>query len=116
RRSTRASLSCLGSPDRAADTSALVLHTPQTVFPLFAPPREPVDLTEYAAALRVAGMVADGGTLQLGIGTLGDAVTQALILRHQHNAEFRDLLTRLDFAATAPVGCIEDRPFHAGLH
>ena len=105
-----------GEPELAADTFNLVLDSRATDFPLFAPPREPIDLTEYAAALRVAGLVADGGTLQLGIGALGDAVTQALILRHKHNAEFRDLLARLDFAATAPVGLIEDRPFQTGLH
>jgi acyl-CoA hydrolase len=51
--------------------------------------------------------VADGGTLQLGIGALGDAVAQALILRHQKNAGFRHLMKRLDFSATAPPELIE---------
>src|SRR5882757_8513409 len=61
-------------------------------------------------------MVADGGTLQLGIGALGDAVAQALILRHNKNAAFRDLLERLDFTATAPAAMIEEQPFAAGLY
>ena len=60
-----------------------LLRSPATDFPLFAPPREPVDIVEYAAALHVARTVVDGGTLQLGIGSLGDAVTQTLILRHR---------------------------------
>ena len=72
-----------GEGDLGADAFDMMLDSPQTDFPLFAPPREPVDLAEYAAGLRVAGIVADGGTLQLGIGALGDAVAQALILRHQ---------------------------------
>jgi acyl-CoA hydrolase len=105
-----------GDAELAADTFDFVLESHATDFPLFSPPREPIDLAEYAAALRVAGIVADGGTLQLGIGALGDAVTQALILRHGRNAEFRDLLARLDFAATAPSGFVEDQPFRAGLH
>ena len=105
-----------GEAELPADTFDLVLDSPQTDFPLFAPPREPIDLTEYAAALRVAAIVADGGTLQLGIGALGDAVAQALILRHKHNAEFREHLRRLDFTATAPTALIEDRPFAVGLH
>src|SRR5258708_2439049 len=88
---------------------------PPTDFPLLAPPREPVDLAEYAAGLRVAGIVADGGTLQLGIGALGDAVAQALVLRHTSNARFRDLLARLDAGATAPAGMIEEKPFEVGL-
>ena len=59
-----------------------------TDFPLFGPPREPVDLAEYAAGMHVARIVADGGTLQLGIGSLGDAVAQALILRHRRQRRF----------------------------
>jgi acyl-CoA hydrolase len=105
-----------GEGDLPADAFDLILDSPQTDFPLFAPPREPVDLAEYAAGLRVAGIVADGGTLQLGIGALGDAVAQALILRHQRNAGFRGLLERLDFSSSAPAALIEQQPFAAGLY
>jgi acyl-CoA hydrolase len=104
-----------GEGDLAADAFDVILDSPQTDFPLFAPPREPIDLVEYAAGLRVAGIVADGGTLQLGIGALGDAVAQALVLRHHKNATFRELLGRLDAAATAPAQMIEEKPFAAGL-
>jgi Acetyl-CoA hydrolase/transferase C-terminal domain len=105
-----------GEGDLNADAFDLILDSPQTDFPLFAPPREPVDLAEYAAGLRVAGIVADGGTLQLGIGALGDAVAQSLILRHQNNAGFRDLLKRLDAGATAPPSMTEEKPFEVGLY
>ncbi len=105
-----------GEAELAADAFDLMLDTPQTDFQLFAPPREPVDLAEYAAGLRVAGIVADGGTLQLGIGALGDAVTQALILRHRKNADFRAVLARLRSSATAPARMIEETPFEAGLY
>ena len=63
--------------------------SPQTDFPLFGAPREPIELTEYAAGINVARTIVDGGTLQLGIGSLGDAVVQALILRHRHNSDYR---------------------------
>jgi acyl-CoA hydrolase len=105
-----------GEGDLAADTFDMMLDSPATDFPLFAPPREPVDLAEYAAGLRIAGIVADGGTLQLGIGALGDAVAQALILRHKKNSRFRELLQRLDAVATAPPALIEETPFEAGLY
>ena len=39
---------------------------------------------DYAAGPHAAGMVPDGGTLQIGIGSLGDAVAQSLILRHRN--------------------------------
>jgi hypothetical protein len=105
-----------GEGDLDANAFDLVLDSQQTDFPLLAPPREPIDLIEYAAGLRVAGIVADGGTLQLGIGAFGDAVAQSLILRHHKNASFRDLLERLSFTATAPAGMIEHKPLEVGLH
>src|SRR5499427_2238744 len=100
-----------GDGDIAAGEFDLLLESPATDFPLFAPPREPIDLSEYAIGLNVARIIADGGTLQLGIGLLGDAVTQALILRHRHNAEFRELVTRLDPANQASATMQESAPF-----
>jgi len=94
----------------------LLLEGPRTDFALFGPPREPIDTAEYAAGLHVARTVADGGTLQLGIGSLGDAVAQALILRHRDNAAFRDVVARLDPADRAPAGLRESAPFALGLH
>src|SRR6266702_1109711 len=105
-----------GDGDIAASEFDLMLESPATDFRLFAPPREPIDLADYAAGLHVARTVADGGTLQLGIGALGDAVTQALILRHRKNADFRALLARLRSSATAPARMIEETPFEAGLY
>jgi acyl-CoA hydrolase len=72
-----------------------VLSAPAYQFPLYAPPKEAVNLTHHAIALHIAPLVKDGGTLQLGIGALADAIVWALILRHQKNAEFRVLLQRL---------------------
>ena len=105
-----------GDADIAAAEFDLMLESPATDFPLFAPPREPIDLAEYAAGLHVARLVADGGTLQIGIGSLGDAVAQALILRHRHNAEFRAIVARLDPADRLPTRLREDAPFAAGVH
>jgi acyl-CoA hydrolase len=106
----------LRDADLAAGEFDLLLEGPATDFPLFALPREPIDLAEYAAGLHVACTVADGGTLQLGIGSLGDAVAQALILRHRNNADFRGAVARLDPAERAPAGLRESAPFELGLH
>jgi acyl-CoA hydrolase len=105
-----------GDGDIAASEFDLMLESPATDFRLFAPPREPIDLADYAAGLHVARTVADGGTLQLGIGSLGDAVAHALILRQQRNAEFRALAARLDPAERAPAGLRESAPFELGLY
>jgi acyl-CoA hydrolase len=81
----------------AAEEFDFLLDGSATDFPLFAPPREPVSLADYAAGLHAASLVADGGTLQIGIGSLGDAVAQALVLRQHNNDAFRDLLARLGY-------------------
>jgi hypothetical protein len=92
-----------------------ILDGPGTDFPLFAPPREPVSLADYAAGLHVARTIPDGGTLQIGIGSLGDAVAQSLILRQNKNEEYRRLLTRLRVDATAPT-MNDTGPFTKGLY
>jgi acyl-CoA hydrolase len=81
----------------AADEFDTMLDNPATDFPLFAPPRAPVSLSDYAAGLHAASLVLDGGTLQIGIGSLGDAVAQALVLRQHHNEDYCRLLTRLGY-------------------
>ncbi len=89
-------------------------NSPATDFPLFSPPRERVDLAEYAAGLHAALLVADGGTLQLGIGALGDAVAQALVLRHAHNAAFKQIVSPL--LSRVPPVAREQGPFVTGLY
>ena len=105
-----------GDGDVAEQEFDLLLEGPATDFPLFAPPRESIDLAEHATGIHVARTIADGGTLQLGIGSLGDAVAHALILRHRASSDFRAIATRLDPAVRAPIGMRESDPFVAGLH
>jgi acyl-CoA hydrolase len=105
-----------GDADIPASEFAYLLEGKQVDFPLFAPPREPVHVAEYAAGLHVARAIPDGGTLQLGIGSLGDAVTKALVLRHHLNAEFRGIVARLDGTRRAPPSMQEDAPFKLGLY
>jgi acyl-CoA hydrolase len=105
-----------GEADLSASEFDYLLESEQTDFPLFAPPREPVGTAEYAAGLHVARTVADGGTLQLGIGSMGDAITQALVLRHHNNADFRRIIARLDHAHLAPASMREDSRFDIGLY
>ncbi|HEY4219029.1 MAG TPA: acetyl-CoA hydrolase/transferase C-terminal domain-containing protein [Gemmatimonadaceae bacterium] len=59
---------------------------------LFAPPNGPVSTADYLIALYVSALIPDGGTLQLGIGSLGDAIAYVLKLRHEQNATYRRVL------------------------
>ena len=97
----------------------LVLDLPGPAPPLFALPRHPVSDAEYAIGLRASTLVRDGGTLQIGIGSLSDALCHALILRHHDNAAYRRVLDALD-PALADSAVVRDcgglGPFEQGLY
>ncbi|WP_298252365.1 acetyl-CoA hydrolase/transferase C-terminal domain-containing protein [Bradyrhizobium sp.] len=101
-----------GAGDLAAEEFSAVLESPETDFPLFAPPSEPVTDTKYAIGLHAAGLVRDGGSLQIGIGQVGDALAQGLILRHRDGVRFKETMTRL--APAAPPS--ETAHFEKGLY
>ncbi|MEI9994588.1 MAG: acetyl-CoA hydrolase/transferase C-terminal domain-containing protein [Rhizomicrobium sp.] len=104
-----------GDADLPAHAFAFVLDGPAADFPLFAAPRQPISTTEHAIGLHVARLIADGGTLQIGIGEEGDAAVHAMILRHRQTAAFGDTIARL--TADAPPLAIEARtPFAQGLY
>ncbi|MDY7024896.1 MAG: acetyl-CoA hydrolase/transferase C-terminal domain-containing protein [Pseudomonadota bacterium] len=52
---------------------------------LFCTPNNPVKLVDHAIGFHASTLVKDGGTLQIGIGALGDAIANQLINRHRHN-------------------------------
>ncbi|MCQ0987828.1 acetyl-CoA hydrolase/transferase C-terminal domain-containing protein [Jiella marina] len=62
---------------------------------LFSIPKQPISTTEHAIGLHCAGLVKDGGTIQIGIGGLGNAIANALILRHRDPETFRACLGAL---------------------
>jgi hypothetical protein len=84
-----------GPGDLSADEFDAVLEGADVEFPLFAPPSEPVTDAKYAIGLHAAGLIRDGGTLQIGIGQVGDALAQGLIVRQRQNDVFRETLSRL---------------------
>jgi len=58
---------------------------------LFALPKTPVSDEDMMIGLYAGTLVEDGGTLQIGIGSLSDALVHALILRQSRNEEFREI-------------------------
>jgi acyl-CoA hydrolase len=65
---------------------------------LFSTPKQPVTTPDYCIGLYASSLIKDGGTLQIGIGALGDAIVYATQLRHQDNAIYRQALS--DVGAT----------------
>jgi acyl-CoA hydrolase len=76
----------------AANEFDIVLDDDKPDFTLFCPPNMPIGTADYAIALNVSALVKDGGTLQLGIGELGDAIVYGLKLRHEQPIAYREIL------------------------
>jgi acyl-CoA hydrolase len=72
------------------------LVTPPVSPPLFALPRSPIEPAEFALGMHASALIADEGTLQIGIGALSDALVRAALLRHEQNASWHEGLTALD--------------------
>lgn len=104
-----------GPGDLPAEEFSAVLDSPETEFPLFAPPSEPITDSKYAIGLHSAGLVRDGGSLQIGIGQIGDALAQGLIVRHRDNSQFQWIMKRLS-PATEPLGALQTGLFERGLY
>lgn len=60
-------------------------------FKPFGAPAMPVSDADYAIGLYTSALLADGGTLQIGIGTLSDAIAYCAERRHNDNADYRRL-------------------------
>jgi acyl-CoA hydrolase len=75
-----------------ANTFDFLLEEDAAPFSLFSPPNLPIPLTEHAIAMNVSALIRDGGTLQLGIGELGDGIVYALLLRHRQPAIYREII------------------------
>ncbi|ABA58208.1 conserved hypothetical protein [Nitrosococcus oceani ATCC 19707] len=71
---------------------AIVDH-PQYAFKLFGPPNMAINPSDYMIGLHASALIKDGGTIQLGIGSLSDAVTYLIKMRHQYNAVYCALLS-----------------------
>jgi acyl-CoA hydrolase len=65
---------------------------------LFSTPNMPVGPQDHLIGLHASTLVRDGGTLQIGIGSMGDALTAALLARQANNDNYRALLGELNMS------------------
>lgn len=85
---------------------------------LFSTPNMPVGLQDHLIGLHASTLVRDGGTLQIGIGAMGDALTAALLARQADNEGYKALLADVNLSQWAQLikreGGLE--PFAKGLY
>lgn len=102
-----------GSACVETDFFDIVVAPPGPYPKLFGLPRQPVSDADYAIGFHASTLVLDGGTFQVGIGALADALCHALVLRHTDNAAYRKVLGALG-AAKAEDPALG--PFVEGLY
>ncbi|QIH05143.1 MULTISPECIES: acetyl-CoA hydrolase/transferase C-terminal domain-containing protein [unclassified Pseudomonas] len=85
---------------------------------LFSTPNMPVGVQDHCIGLHASTLVRDGGTLQIGIGSMGDALTAALLARQADNDGYRAVLADLQVGYWQSLidreGGVE--PFAQGLY
>ncbi len=97
--------------DAALDAAEFeMLLKPSEQFELFSAVRRPVSHAQYAIGLHVSRLIPDGGTLQIGIGAIGDAVAHALLMRD------RAKLDKVWETAPFPLTGDGTDPFETGLY
>lgn len=102
-----------------ASLADVVFEGEAASFKPFGAPAMPVADADYAIGLRVSSLIADGGTLQIGIGSLSDAIAYSCDLRHNHRADYQALMAGIDRdageqALIDAIGGLE--PFEQGLY
>ncbi|AVI82345.1 acetyl-CoA hydrolase [Pseudomonas syringae pv. tomato] len=85
---------------------------------LFSTPNMPVGYQDHLIGLHASTLVRDGGTLQIGIGSMGDALTGALLARQADNETWRSLLADLNMSNWQTLIDREggSQPFASGLY
>lgn len=78
-----------------AEDVDVILDNPELSFDLFSAPKEPVTVQDHMIGLYASTLVKDGGTLQIGIGSLGDAVVCGLQARNDNNDQYKKLLSEI---------------------
>lgn len=63
---------------------------------LFALPRDEISPQDHLIGLYSSTLIKDNGCLQIGIGSLSNALACALIMRHESNALYQETLNKLD--------------------
>jgi acyl-CoA hydrolase len=97
----------------------MIVDDPAYCTTLFGTPKMSVSNADFMIGFYASTLVKDGGTLQIGIGSLGDALCYGLQLRHEFNGVYTKVLKKA--SAMKNFGqCIKKvggvAPFDAGLY
>ncbi|NOQ68962.1 MAG: hypothetical protein GQ573_02440 [Gammaproteobacteria bacterium] len=90
-----------------------ILDRPDYYFQIFGPPKLSVPDRDHITGLYLSTLIKDEGELQIGIGALGDAVVNALIMRQKDNQKYQQALKAI--GAHEKFGHVIDKIGDTGL-
>ena len=96
-----------------------LIDQPQYQHCLFSTPKQPVSDADHAIGLHASTLLKDGGTLQIGIGQLGDAIVHSTLARQGRNADYRAALATFEIDARYGDWLTREggaAPFERGLY
>lgn len=106
-----------GQAQVPSDLFDMIIDDPTCHHELFAIPPMPISDTDHAIGFHASQMIQDGGTLQIGIGSLSDAIVSSVILRHKNAKLYSELI---DFNQknhfVDPNLAVHTDPFEQGLY
>jgi acyl-CoA hydrolase len=73
----------------------ILIEDPTCNTTLYSMPNMPVNMAEHFIGLNASALVKDNGTIQIGIGALGDALTYSLLLREKNNKVYQEALMNI---------------------
>lgn len=84
--------------DAVVDASEFhfILDRPDYYYQLFGTPKMSVPEREHLIGIYLSTLLRDEGELQVGIGALGDAFVNAVLLRHTNNEQYQQVLQALE--------------------
>lgn len=96
----------------------VVLGHPASDYPLFSAPQMAISPEDHLIGFYASTLLKDGGTLQVGIGSLGAALVYSAILRHRHNGDWQAMFDHLGVAEHFPLATVigGTGPFDRGLY
>ena len=87
----------------AEDQFDMMFEHQASEYPLFSAPQMAISPEDHLIGFYASALLKDGGTLQLGIGSLGAALVHSAILRHKNNDAWRAVFDYLKVAENFPL-------------
>ncbi|WP_020409006.1 acetyl-CoA hydrolase/transferase C-terminal domain-containing protein [Hahella ganghwensis] len=86
-----------------AESADMIIDNPEYDYALFGAPSMAISPTDHMIGFHASTLIKDGGTLQVGIGSLGSALVSSCVLRHKNNSAYRELAEELELSEKFPI-------------